>query len=132
MAAGRSAAVAWRVVGCPSRLVAVGLALAVVPGRRRWAGLARWAGQSSLLPSVEGQANWFAAAFLMPAAEIRPQLPQIVSWTEYVRLKLRWGVSIAALLRRARSLRLLSHDDYQRAMKALSARGWRRQEPRRP
>lgn len=78
---------------------------------------------------VEDQATWFAAAFLMPAKDIRPELPQGVSWPEYARLKLRWGVSIAALLRRARTLRRLSQDEYLRAMKALSARGWRKHEP---
>jgi Zn-dependent peptidase ImmA (M78 family)/transcriptional regulator with XRE-family HTH domain len=78
---------------------------------------------------VEKQANWFAAAFLMPAADILPELPEVVSWPDYVRLKLRWGVSIAALVRRAHVLRRLSYADYQRAMKGLSARGWRKNEP---
>jgi Zn-dependent peptidase ImmA (M78 family)/transcriptional regulator with XRE-family HTH domain len=78
---------------------------------------------------VEEQANWFAAAFLMPEKDIRPELPQGVSWAEYVRLKLRWRVSIAALLRRARTLHRLTPDEYLKAMKALSARGWRKHEP---
>jgi Zn-dependent peptidase ImmA (M78 family)/transcriptional regulator with XRE-family HTH domain len=78
---------------------------------------------------VEKQANWFGAAFLMPAADILAELPMTISWSDYVRLKLRWKVSIAALVRRAHVLKRLSADDYQKAMKALSARGWRKQEP---
>ena len=38
-------------------------------------------------------------------------------------LKRVWGISIAALLYRARSLRVLSQDDYQSAMRYMSARG---------
>jgi Zn-dependent peptidase ImmA (M78 family)/transcriptional regulator with XRE-family HTH domain len=78
---------------------------------------------------VEKQANWFAAAFLMPAADIFPEFPNALSWPDYIRLKLRWGVSLAALVRRAHTLGQLSYADYQKAMKGLSARGWRKNEP---
>jgi Zn-dependent peptidase ImmA (M78 family)/transcriptional regulator with XRE-family HTH domain len=78
---------------------------------------------------VEEQAAWFAAAFLMPADDIRRELPHTVSWVELIRLKLRWGASIAALLRRARTLNRLDQQRYESAMKALSVRGWRKKEP---
>jgi Zn-dependent peptidase ImmA (M78 family)/transcriptional regulator with XRE-family HTH domain len=78
---------------------------------------------------VEEQANWFAASFLMPADDIRQELPCTISWVELIRLKLRWGTSIAALLRRARTLGCLDQQRYESAMKALSVRGWRKNEP---
>ena len=40
-----------------------------------------------------------------------------------------WGVSMSALLYRARTLSVLSAEAYQAAMRYMSARGWRRQEP---
>jgi Zn-dependent peptidase ImmA (M78 family)/transcriptional regulator with XRE-family HTH domain len=78
---------------------------------------------------VETQAHWFAAAFLMPAAEIRDELPTTVDWQVLFALKRRWQVSLAALLMRARTLGRMSERTYLTAVKAASARGWRRVEP---
>ncbi len=78
---------------------------------------------------VENQAHWFAAAFLMPADEIRDQLPTTVDWQQLFVLKRNWQVSLAALLMRARKLGRMSERTYLTAVKAASARGWRRVEP---
>jgi Zn-dependent peptidase ImmA (M78 family)/transcriptional regulator with XRE-family HTH domain len=78
---------------------------------------------------VEQQAHQFAAAFLMPAEDIRDELPAEPDLRHVYHLKGRWGVSMAALLMRARSLGVMSSDDYVRAMKQMSARGWRKSEP---
>jgi Zn-dependent peptidase ImmA (M78 family)/transcriptional regulator with XRE-family HTH domain len=78
---------------------------------------------------VEDQAHAFAAAFLMPAAEIRNQLPAMVDWPRLFELKRHWQVSLAALLRRARDLGRMTPATYLTAVKAASARGWRRSEP---
>lgn len=78
---------------------------------------------------TESEAHQFAAAFLMPASRIRQELPTSVDWTELMRLKMRWHVSIAALLRRALTLGKISQHSYINAMKAMSARGWRTREP---
>jgi Zn-dependent peptidase ImmA (M78 family)/transcriptional regulator with XRE-family HTH domain len=78
---------------------------------------------------VETQAHQFAAAFLMPAEEIRGQLPATVDWPRLFELKRRWQVSLAALLMRARTLGCMSERTYLTAVKAASARGWRRLEP---
>lgn len=78
---------------------------------------------------VETQAHRFAAAFLLPAAEIRGQLPTTVDWQTLFELKRRWQVSLAALLMRARTLGRMSERTYLTAVKAASARGWRRVEP---
>lgn len=81
---------------------------------------------------VEDQAHRFAAEFLMPADQIRDLLPATMgrsSWTTLLRLKEQWGVSLAALLFRARALGRLSDVSYRNAMLAMSSRGWRRDEP---
>jgi Zn-dependent peptidase ImmA (M78 family)/transcriptional regulator with XRE-family HTH domain len=82
--------------------------------------------------TVEDQANRFAAEFLMPAAEIRDQLPAVMNaaaWQTLARLKEHWGTSIQALLYRARRLGTLPEVSYRNAMNTLATRGWRRNEP---
>ncbi|QLY30419.1 XRE family transcriptional regulator [Nocardia huaxiensis] len=81
---------------------------------------------------VEDQANRFAAEFLMPADQIRQLLPTSMggnTWRTLAQLKEQWGVSIQALLYRARSLGVLSDVSYRNAMATISTRGWRRGEP---
>jgi Zn-dependent peptidase ImmA (M78 family)/DNA-binding XRE family transcriptional regulator len=78
---------------------------------------------------VEKQAHTFAAAFLMPADEIAGHLPSTVDWSRLFELKRYWQVSLAALLMRARTLDRMSESTYLTAIKAASARGWRRVEP---
>jgi Zn-dependent peptidase ImmA (M78 family)/transcriptional regulator with XRE-family HTH domain len=81
---------------------------------------------------VEEQANRFAAELLMPADEIRDALPTGMggnTWPRLMELKERWGVSLAALLYRARHLGRLSDVSYRNAMITMSSRGWRRDEP---
>ncbi|WP_077692898.1 MULTISPECIES: helix-turn-helix domain-containing protein [Nocardiopsis] len=81
---------------------------------------------------VENQANRFASELLMPSDEVRNLLPNSMggdAWRSLARLKERWGVSIQALLYRARQLGVLSDVSYRNAMTTVSARGWRRGEP---
>jgi Zn-dependent peptidase ImmA (M78 family)/transcriptional regulator with XRE-family HTH domain len=82
--------------------------------------------------TVEDHANRFAAELLMPEAEIRDELPTIMSgaaWQSLARSKERWGASIQALLYRARRLGTLTEVSYRNAMTTLTGRGWRRGEP---
>ncbi len=81
------------------------------------------------VPEAEKQAHEFAAAFLMPAQDIADQLPARADWPRYLALKGQWGVSLGALLMRARTLEVMSERTYVSAQKTLSARGWRRHEP---
>lgn len=78
---------------------------------------------------AERQAHEFAAAFLMPRGDIRTLLPPVADWPRLMALKSQWGVSIAALLMRARMLGVMSEAAYVNAAKVMSARGWRRHEP---
>jgi Zn-dependent peptidase ImmA (M78 family)/transcriptional regulator with XRE-family HTH domain len=81
---------------------------------------------------VEDQAHRFAAELLMPADEIYQLLPATMggtAWRTLGKLKEQWGVSMQALLYRARQLGRLRDVTYRNAMTTISARGWRRAEP---
>lgn len=79
--------------------------------------------------AVERQANAFAAEFLTPAEEIGDLLPGRADWKVLLELKSIWGVSIQALLYRARTLGVMPEHIYRRSVTELNARGWRAQEP---
>lgn len=76
---------------------------------------------------VEAQAMSFAAEFLMPAAEIREDLPTKVDWRAFHGLKRHWGVSLRALVYRAHKLGRLSDFSYRRANQQLQM--WGNPEP---
>jgi Zn-dependent peptidase ImmA (M78 family)/transcriptional regulator with XRE-family HTH domain len=78
---------------------------------------------------IEDQAHRFAAEFLMPEAAIADRLPSTADWARLAELKATWGVSMAALLYRARTLKIMKESTYRNAMSVMSARGWRRHEP---
>jgi Zn-dependent peptidase ImmA (M78 family) len=71
----------------------------------------------------------FASEFLAPAREIAELLPSTVDWKQLMRLKETWGISMQALLYRARSLKIMPEYTYRRAVTELNRRGWRRAEP---
>jgi Zn-dependent peptidase ImmA (M78 family) len=52
-----------------------------------------------------------------------------ITLTTLADLKARWGVSLQALIRRARTLEIISHSHYRALSAQLGARGWRTQEP---
>lgn len=81
---------------------------------------------------AEEQAHRFASEFLMPAEEIAPFLPNSTAgraWAQLAELKEHWGVSLAALLYRARALGIMGDVSYRNAMVRMSQNGWRRAEP---
>ncbi len=81
------------------------------------------------IKKIEQQAHRFAAGFLMPEEGIREELPTRADWAQLVALKRRWGVSIGALLRRAETLGVMTSELYVQALRTMSARGWRTDEP---
>lgn len=81
---------------------------------------------------AEDQAHRFAAELLMPAEEIGPYLPTSTggrAWAQLADMKEHWGVSLAALLYRARTLGVMGDVSYRNAMVRMSQNGWRRAEP---
>lgn len=79
--------------------------------------------------ALEDDAKRFASAFLLPADSMRQMVFAPVTLDTFVNLKLRWGVSIQALIVRAHALELITPRKYKSLMQRLSARGWRLNEP---
>ncbi len=79
--------------------------------------------------SVESQAQRFAGEFLMPAEDIGDELPPKADFRRLAELKEQWGVSMQALLFRAKALQVMRDTTYRNAMITLSSNGWRRREP---
>ncbi|MGO2819404.1 MAG: helix-turn-helix domain-containing protein [Brachybacterium tyrofermentans] len=127
-------------------------------GTRRIDGMSQWAGDhavilvNSVLPTdrkrltvahelghlvlhtgdldedIEGQANEFAAAFLMPEHVISSQLRNL-SMGQLGHLKTEWGVSMQAIFERAYRLNKASAAERTRFYRQMSSRGWRTREP---
>lgn len=77
----------------------------------------------------ERQAHTFAAAFLAPREQIVDALPRGIDWAALLELKRIWGMSMQALLYRARTIGTISEGSYRRAMTEVAKRGWRTREP---
>jgi Zn-dependent peptidase ImmA (M78 family)/transcriptional regulator with XRE-family HTH domain len=77
----------------------------------------------------EQQAHAFAAELLMPQAHFERILPRRFDLGAYARLKQEWGVSIAALLYRAKTLEVISDAAYRRAVMIMNKHYGRRNEP---
>jgi len=79
-----------------------------------------------LAQEQERQANMFAAAFLMPATDVRSDLigraPLVGDWPEVMRRRARWGVSAKALLYRSREMGVLSEAGFRRSMQSYMRR----------
>lgn len=78
---------------------------------------------------AEEQANRFAAAFLMPEADVISSLPQAHSLEELVRSKKRWCVSVAALNYRLHELGLISDWKYRGFCIQIAKLGYNKDEP---
>jgi len=78
----------------------------------------------------EKQAHNFAAAFLMPTEEVDPWLPRRGNQLDLLEDgSAVWGVSMQALLYRAKTIGTIGESSYQRTMRRMSAAGWRTKEP---
>ncbi len=79
----------------------------------------------------EQQANDFAAAFLLPADAFKNDLlaGEPYSLAYYKQLKRKWRVSIAAMIRRARDLGVITTEGYQMLLRTMQRRGQRKEEP---
>ena len=78
---------------------------------------------------VEEEAFSFAAEFCLPAEAMEREMAGAITLSSLARLKLRWGISMAALIRRAHELKLLTTRQYHYLFQQLSFKGWRTEEP---
>jgi Zn-dependent peptidase ImmA (M78 family) len=79
---------------------------------------------------LESQANQFAAEFLMPEVTMRYELVQPVTLTSLAKLKVRWGVAIQALVKRAFDLSIITPRQYRYLNDHVAMLGWKTQEPK--
>ena len=77
---------------------------------------------------VEDEANEFASEFLMPEAEIKSSLKRI-TLPMLGNLKQQWGVSMRALIRRARDLQMIDDKIYRNYQIIFSKKGYNKREP---
>jgi Zn-dependent peptidase ImmA (M78 family) len=79
----------------------------------------------------EKEANVFAGEFLAPANEIRTHLEGLTTsdFRRLMALKVEWGMSMAALIRRAHDLQTISDRQYREFQVRLGKLGWRTSEP---
>lgn len=79
---------------------------------------------------IELQAHAFASVFLLPEDEFRKDVsPYATNLAYYTELKKTWKVSIAAMIRRAKDLDIITADDYSRLMRNMQKQGIRKIEP---
>jgi len=79
---------------------------------------------------IELQAHAFASTFLLPEEEFRKDVsPYATNLAYYTELKKTWKVSIAAMIRRAKDLDIITADDYSRLMRNMQKQGIRKTEP---
>lgn len=65
-------------------------------------------------PIYEAAADRFASAFIFPSSSFKREFPGRLNWEHLIELKERWGMSLAAILRRAFDLSQISRATYTR------------------
>lgn len=79
---------------------------------------------------IENEAHEFAAELLAPEKGIKRELmARKITLERLGELKLIWGISIQALLRRAFELGVITERQYRYMLQQIGMRGWRLQEP---
>lgn len=78
---------------------------------------------------AEREAQAFASAFLMPAADVRARMPRFITIDTVLVAKKRWRVSAMALAYRLHTLGMLTEWRYKSACIELGRRGYRTGEP---
>lgn len=79
---------------------------------------------------LESQANQFAAEFLMPEVAMRYELVESVTLTSLSKMKVQWGISIQALIKRAYDLSIMMRRQYRYLNDHVGMLGWKIQEPK--
>lgn len=74
---------------------------------------------------IEAEANAFAGAFLLPAETFRNDMLD-VSLDGFLKLKSKWGVSVQAMIMRARDLEVIDDGYARELLRQVGVKGWRR------
>lgn len=86
------------------------------------------------LETREEEADRFAGAFLLPREAFAADFTanRSTGWSGLLDMKRHWRASIAAILVRAKQLRLIDAADSRTRFRQMNAWGWRKQEPEEP
>jgi Zn-dependent peptidase ImmA (M78 family)/DNA-binding XRE family transcriptional regulator len=77
----------------------------------------------------EKRAYRFAGAYLLPNCVVRARVSETLTLHGYLRIKADYGMSVGAIIIRARDLRVISAQRARSLQIQLSAQGWRTAEP---
>ena len=78
---------------------------------------------------AEKEANYFASALLVPKHRAEEMFASDVTLSDLQGMKVRWGVSMQALIMRGAHLGLIDEKRKTSLFKQISSRGWRKNEP---
>lgn len=77
---------------------------------------------------IEREADSFAAELLTPIDAMAAEIPERPRLASLYAMKMRWGVSVQSIIRRAREVGRLTDDQYMSLFRQVSARGERMSE----
>jgi len=80
------------------------------------------------LSKIESEANRFASTFLMPEETFKKDI-YYVGLNELLPIKKKWGVSVASIIHRCRSLGYVSEERYVSLQKHIQVKKWKKEEP---
>ena len=81
--------------------------------------------ERELLDRVESEADAFASAFLLPAETFSKDVLD-TGLDGFLKLKVKWGVSVQAMVVRCHSLGILTDNQYRELFRQMSMKGWRK------
>ena len=84
--------------------------------------------KKDIYKKIENQAHRFANELLYPSEVAIDEL-FYPSLERFIQLKMKWLVSIQAILRKTRDLELVTEDEYIKFYKTISYKKWRKNEP---
>lgn len=79
--------------------------------------------------ATESEANEFAAHFLLPEEAMHDVFSAPIDLKELARIKGRWGVSMNAILLRAKGMGYVDEGRYRSLYQTMRSKGWLKQEP---
>lgn len=91
--------------------------------------LALHGGVKQLRAQEHREADQFAAEYLLPEIAMRAEMRPPITLSSLAPLKIRWGVSLQALVMRAFDLSIISQWQKQRLFEQISSKGWKTREP---
>lgn len=85
--------------------------------------------KKAMFDKLEDQAQYFASCLLFPIQAFTAEVGYRVSIDSLMVLKKRWGMSIAAMIYKARTLKMISEEMYTKLWRSYNYRGYKKSEP---